>query len=459
MPRKIFLSFLGAIEYKPTRYYFPDNRQEMSTPIYYVQEAILRRHSTDQVYIFVTKEALEKNYLDRIYYEYIKTDDTGESKRVEKAQKGDGLEAVLARLKNEDSITNYIEIGILNGHSESEIWAVFQKVYDIFEPNDEVIVDVTFGFRSLPMLMVVLLDYAKTLRNITVKAIYYGNYEAGREEKDGWLENARSDEEKKEVAKRTVEAPILNLLPFVELQAWTYAAQAFAVGNAIPLSEITKDKYSDFSEDIDYFAKAIQTCRGLALVQNIDINSLKANIRQMSKQSDIEVVLRPLLDIVSAKLSPFESHQLSNGFAAVNWCIQHNMIQQGITFLQETLISYIVERFLGENMLTEVYERDLASSALQLFSAKKNRLLDPTSNKVFSQKNEEEKLAVLAIYTEMREFVKDKYPLSLLYKELVGKDGFRNDINHCGYREAYLEPKALNEALRTIFGEIKSLNL
>lgn len=438
MPRKIFLSFLGAIPYFPTKYYLEADRKDLSAEIYFVQEHLIRQNpGVNKAIIFTTSEAYKNNYACRIerpkdqppvFYE------------------GQGLENRLKNLQEAGILEDFHSVNIPNGFSESEIWQVFQTVFDQLEEKDKVIFDITFGFRSLPMLVIVLLNYAKALKQIQVEAVYYGNYEAGKEEQ-------------RTTNVVCVEAPVLRLDAFVRLQDWTHAAQSFSVGNVAPLSQITKNKYPDFSDEIDNFSKAILTCRGLALAQDVKIDHLKTSIRQMSEQSDLDVVLQPLLDKVNAKISPFDSGQLSNGFAAVEWCIQHNMTQQGITFLQETLISYIVERFLGTEALIDVYHRDLAGAALQLYSAKGNKYLDPNQSTIFKMKTDEEKLAVRNTFDKMREFVKNKTPLSTLYGELVGKEGFRNDINHCGYRKPYLQPEELNESLRVLFEKIKLLNL
>jgi CRISPR-associated Csx2 family protein len=437
MARKVFISFLGAVTYKPTKYYCENDRSDLSQEIFFVQDHLIRQNpEITEAIIFTTKEASKWNYHNRM------------KRRTEEGiefVEGKGLKSVLQALKCEGVLKDFREELIPNGYTEEEIWEVFQKVFEKLKEGDRVVFDVTFGFRSLPILVIVLLNYARTLRNIEVEAIYYGNYEAGRAEK-----------ESQNIAH--VEAPVLRLDTFVELQEWTHAAQSFMVGNVAPLSAITQDKHPEFSKEIDAFSKAILTCRGLGLVEDVEIDKLKDSIRGMSEQSDIEVVLQPLLEKVSAKIASFGSKQLSNGFAAVEWCIQHNMTQQGITFLQETVISYMVERFFGDQVLTSVYVRDLAGSALQLYPTKKNRFLQDDC-KPFQKKTEQEQEEIKTIYHKMRDFVKSKTPLNTLYGELVGKEGFRNDINHCGYRRPYLRPKELNESLKSLFEKIKSLNL
>ncbi len=431
MPRKIFLSFLGAIPYYPTKYYLEANRQDLSDEIYFVQEHLIRRHRVmDEVIIFTTHEASKNNYHSRI-----------ERPRDQPPvfHEEQGLESALQPLKADGSLKVYREQPIANGYSEAEIWDVFQTVFEQLEEGDHVIFDVTFGFRSLPMLVIVLLNYARTLKNITVEAIYYGNYEAGKEEKS---------------IKGTphVEAPVLRLDAFVQLQDWTHAAQSFAVGNVTPLSRITQAKYPAFSQEIDHFAKAIQTCRGFDMIQHIDVDKLKANIQQMSAQSDIEAVLRPLLDIVGSKLAPFQSRQLSNGFAAVEWCIEHGMIQQGVTILQETLQSYVIESILGRDELTMRIYRFAANGALGGYKSPK-RTIEEAHRDKFPVTDDE----LTATYQSMYELVKSKEGLSVQYRLLTGE--LRNDINHGGFRDNYMTPAGLKAELSRIFDEIKALNL
>lgn len=442
MPRKIFLSFLGAVKYLPTCYYFQDDRENLSPEVYYVQELILRRHNASKAFLFVTGEALTNNYENRI--------------DVENKQpillKGEGVASILEKLTQDSLLGDYEYKNIPNGNSQAEMWEIFKTVYDTFEEYDEVVVDVTFGFRSLPMLMIVLLNYAKALKNIEIKAIYYGNYEAGRQEKEALIKLATTEEEKQKAEKRSVEAPILDLITFAELQAWTYAAQSFAVGNAQPLSKITEDSHPDFSHDIEGFAKAIQTCRGLELSSHIDIDRLKDQVHEMAERSDIEVVLRPLLDKVAGKLAPFRSNQLSNGFAAVEWCIQHNLVQQGITFLQETLQSYVVESVLGTEHITNRAYRFAANGALGGFSSPR-RTIEEAHKDGLPVTDEE----IEQTYQAMYNLVRSKRGLFAQYRILTGD--MRNDINHGGYRDEYMSADELKERLKGIYEQVTQMNL
>lgn len=442
MPKKLFLSFLGAIPYYPTRYYLQADRADLTQGIYYAQEAILRSQAVDEAVIFTTAEALRNNYQARIYRQGQNTHWAA----------GEGLESTLNALKEAGILRGYRSVRIPNGHSEEEIWRVFQLVFDELSEGDEVVFDITFGFRSLPMLVLVLLNYARNLRGVTVKAIYYGNYEAGRAEKEARMEQAADEDERGRIQAQLPEAPILDLMPFAVLQDWTYAAQAFGDGNLAPLARLTTDSQAGFSQRLSSFARAVQTCRGQALCTDMDVDELKGFVRELSEQSDIAVQLQPLLDKVSAKLAPFASRQLSNGFAAVEWCIQHGMVQQGITFLQETLQSFVVEQIAGPQELCNRVYRVAANSALNGYRSTR---VPVSENQRAGYPLTRE--AVEALCQAANDFV-GRFPgLVEAYKSLTGD--FRNDINHCGFRLPYTSPDELDQELANIYTEIKGMGI
>lgn len=53
--------------------------------------------------------------------------------------------------------------GIPEGRNEQEMWEIFQKVYGQMHEGDELYIDLTHAFRYLPMLVLVLSNYAKLI--------------------------------------------------------------------------------------------------------------------------------------------------------------------------------------------------------------------------------------------------------------------------------------------------------
>src|SRR5690625_1692057 len=190
MARKVFISFLGTGRYKPCVYKSHDG--EKSRVVEYVQEAILDLYCReygegDKAFFFLTQQA-EKQHWDK-------------------------LEGVLG--EREFQIVPVKNLP--DGHTEKEIWDIFELVYSHLEEEDRVILDVTHGFRSLPMLQIVLLNYARSLKNITVEHILYGAFESLG------IPLFKIDEEIPDPADR--EVPILNLTSFSAIQSWAFRSE------------------------------------------------------------------------------------------------------------------------------------------------------------------------------------------------------------------------------------------
>lgn len=445
MPRT-FISFLGAVEYYKTCYYSKADRSDLSAPIYYVQEAILANEGKpwepdESIWIFTTEEAENKNYINR----FTKT----------KTFINDGLQSRLAELKKSGRINHFESEEIPNGYTEQEIWQIFEKVISKLKKGDEVIIDITFGFRSLPMLVLVLANYAKAVLNVKVKAIYYGNYESGRAERDKQLAQMRAAklpcDDLDNLKNSPIQAPILNLSAFAALQDWTYAAQSFLfAGNAEQLSELTQDTHPLFSREIHYFTQSILTCRGSSLIRDIDVDNLKLTIDNLGKDSKLQEQLKPLLERIQEKILPFKSNSILNGFAAVQWSIDHGLIQQGITFLLETLITLPIEHIISKDQINNNAWRTVSKTAL----------LDGDIEKSISKKKIEQlgisEEGFLQICHKMKLWIQQYPELTVEVKKLTG-EGFRNDINHCGFRDTPKDPSTLKSELIDVFQNVKKI--
>ena len=88
------------------------------------------------------------------------------------------------------------------------MWDTFNKILDEINDDDQIIFDITHGFRSTPMQILVVLNYAKVIKkNVKIKGIYYGAFEN--------RDNV------------TNIAPIFDLSNYDEILDWTAAADSF----------------------------------------------------------------------------------------------------------------------------------------------------------------------------------------------------------------------------------------
>ena len=336
MPRKIVLSFLGNSPYKQCQYASGGFK---STLVRFFQEAFIQMLAKewtikDQVYIFLTPEA-EKNNWEGTFYG------------------GVGLQATLAHYPN---ITVQAVKDIPKGNSEAEIWQLFEILYDCLQEEDEVYLDITHGFRSLPMLQTVLLDYAKALKNIHVKKICYGAFETLGSPADIEIQYPNP-------ADRI--APIVDLTSFSVLQDWTTAAADFKkYGNIQGLSQLRNNsapvlnsvktatqnidqQLAELHQHIQHLIPLFQTNRGQAL-QQFPFDRLNQLLQTIPQEKNILKPLKPILQELQKKTQLFKSNDDLTWLKSAKWCQEHGLIQQAITQVREGFITWLCLKFQKE---------------------------------------------------------------------------------------------------------------
>ena len=282
MARKVFISVLGSTNYFQCKYQLGNF---ISNDCFFVQIATLDLHKvketwneTDRCYILLTKgdRGSKKNNWDDCpekHYEH-------------------GLKYQLAEMKLPCPV---IPKEIDN---EFDIWEIFNVLYGLVEEDYdnydgyELYIDITHSFRYIPMLLVVFANFAKFMRQTTVKSITYGNWEARNPE--------------------TNIAPFIDLTPLVALQAWTAAADLFLSTGAVDkMSDIMNPittfdaknpdkRKAEVRKFMGYLRRMIgerQTCQGYDIIMSDAVNNVKTGINKA----------RTNIRILNAEgMSPFE---------------------------------------------------------------------------------------------------------------------------------------------------------
>ena len=411
---KVFLSFLGTSDYVPCTYYHGDHE---AADVRFVQEAILQTEcrewtSDDRALIFTTRDAYHCNWLDHGHIDR----KTGESL----ARTGLGT-----CIKDLDLPFRVEQVKIPDGGSESEIWDIFNAVFENLREKEEVVFDITHAFRSIPMLAIVILNYAKVMKEVSLRGIFYGAFEV--------LGNPF------EVGKLPMEkrrAPILELTAFDQLLDWSFAVNQFLeAGNAGQIRTLArrnlkqilaesrgKDKGAatirGIGDRLEEYCQILSTCRGPEIGK-----AAKTLKEQMSGFDNFDMLppFRPLFERVETKLAPFGKDTLSDGIAAARWCLAHNLIQQGYTILVELLISHFVLAVGGD--VSDPGERNIVSGALAIF----------TKN-IPQEKWHQNNLENMEATRKYLETCRSKTELVKIWQVLVD---YRNDINHAGFQKGY----------------------
>ncbi|HKL03690.1 MAG TPA: TIGR02221 family CRISPR-associated protein [Cryomorphaceae bacterium] len=362
MARNILISFLGTSAYKEAHYQLKD---ECSENVTFIQEALLRLlfpkpSDNDQFFIFLTKGAKEKNWQDNGH-------------RDRKTKEIIQLEGLKSRLTASGHIKNTQVIDIPFGQSTAEIWQIFEAVFQQIQSNDQVYLDITHGFRSIPMLSMTLLNYARALKNIELKGIYYGAWEA------------------RDIDSNV--APVFNLTPLDEIQRWSSAVNQFIkYGQVEELNMVLKETYTprlaesegkdpqahrlrQLDQKTSEMAGIFTTNRGKSIEdRHFFENYIKIIEEKPAEEEEWDHFMDSLRKKITQKVQPFASMEGDpNWLLGVKWCIDHNLIQQGITQLQEGIVTYIINEFKELHLSSgKIHDRNFVKKALNLCHIRKS---------------------------------------------------------------------------------------
>lgn len=274
------------------------------------------------------------------------------------------------------------------------------------------------------MLVMVLINYAKFLKNITVKHILYGAFEKlgpGYKVKNMPLESRF--------------APVLDLYSFSILQDWTSAANdiiengnvekltALSNQEIAPILKATKGKdeaaaqLRNLNKSLPGFVKNIQSCRGIKITENREGYEIN-EIIQSYKQSLIKP-LTPILEKISQQIKPFDKKDnISNGFLSVKWCLNNGLIQQGITILKESITTLVCDECKLDFKIEK--NRNVVDSVYTILHREIPKLEwggDAGKDKVITKR-----------------IINESKYVKILLEDFISISEIRNDINHAGFK-------------------------
>lgn len=436
MPRKVFISFLGFSNYGEC-IYTKDNYK--SSSVRFIQEATLdylcqteNWTEKDAAYILLTKGAEEKNWVCDGHKDFT----THETIKCE------GLESRLKKMNLPFGVDVIRQLP--DGNNETEIWEIFERVYQVLEDGDELYFDLTHGFRYLPMLVMVLINYSKFLKNTSVKSITYGNYDSRN--------------------RTTNEAPIIDLLPLSSLQDWTFAAGQFLDSGSVqrlaklsneklkPVLREAKGKDEDatnmkkFMSSLENTVEDFQTCRGINIINSKNISLLRITAEKI--RTTFIKPLNPVLEKIKNSFEAFsETPDVKNGFSAAKWCLDNEMYQQAVTILLENVVTFIcMKQGLDERNKTE---RELINKAFNILEYNKPECewkfsANLATNELLEQKQ------------KIKELLNNQY-IVRLSRAFATCTGIRNDFNHSGLVQNPSNPARIKEGIQKCINDIMKI--
>lgn len=270
----------------------------------------------EEVYMHFSKEKLDENVYEDI------------ARNCEKANNNSPLviphKEIIEQTLGKGSKVVLIKYGI----TESEIMQninIILGLQNFLNDNDELIIDITHSFRSLPIFMMNLLIYLQNVspKHITISHIYYGMLEIARE---------------------LHYAPVVDLKAIMKVQNWITGAYAFSTfGNTYKISELLQEENKsvapilrDFSDamNLNYLYSMRAETQKLAGIKNKDYTT------DLPKQ-----IISPIVNkFVETFTINNATHQQSlYQLKLSKWQFEHKKYAQAYMTSNDALITYVCE--------------------------------------------------------------------------------------------------------------------
>lgn len=210
------------------------------------------------------------------------------------------------------------------GLNEEQLWSnfdIFMQLSDKLEDGDQIYLDITHSFRSIPLFMYLMMDFIQNLnkKNIKLVGLYYGMLDVKTEL--GYT-------------------PVVNLQPLFEISKWIRGVYDFTnYGNGYLISNLINDKE---------IAKRITNVSELVNI-NYLVN-LKEQITKLKESLDLErlketKVLNYVLPQIKQFLTRFEEIDSNHKFQfeIAKWYFDNKRYANGYICLVESLFTYLCE--------------------------------------------------------------------------------------------------------------------
>lgn len=405
---KTYVSFLGTGAYVPCVYLKPDETTSDSGVVTYVQTAMrkLVARDAEKTLVFCTKAATEKHW-QQLCEEF--------------ARQG---------------LAEPERVAISDGSNMKEFWEIFETVNAHIPERAQIVFDVTHSFRSLPLIMSVLLNYLEVVKGTRLVGCYYGAFES--------LGRAK-DVEKNYPDPTDRRAPIFDLTQFFLLNEWVRAIRAFErFGDAGDLNELAKQviqpllakeetrtteivELRKLTGALDNFTQQVRSSR-CNDIQTFEFKKHILNRLDAARACNVLPQLTPVLDKLDGVFAKYQDKDLKNGMHAARWAFDHDLIPQGYTLLQETVVSHFTQKF--DTDLKQLYPEDEIKRRDYMSSVLAWRNKDPW------EKDDSERAARLK--KEIKQEVQPQYDILT--------QG-RNDVNHGGLGHNAKTAKKLKDDL------------
>lgn len=354
MARKVLLSFLGTgsmeskkeREYKTVNYHIED-KDLGDYP--FVSAALKKYYDADKVILVGTVHSMwEEVYRWFSEENNIGLDEDAWAEIAEVCENANSTTDLVIphQEKIEQAIGNGAKIVLIRyGINEREIKEnidIILGLQQYLEQQDELIVDVTHSFRSLPMFMMNLLIYLKNVcpKQIRISHIHYGMMEMIRE---------------------LGHAPIIDLRHIMDVNDWITGAYSFSeFGNAYKIADLVADQDKSVSNMLNEFSD-LMNLNHLHDIQNI--SQRLSSIKNKKYETLLpQLTINPIVNSFVNRFSIQGGTQALFQLKVAKWQLEHRKYAQAILTITEAIVTYVCE--INNMQWNNKTEREKAKTVL-----------------------------------------------------------------------------------------------
>lgn len=342
---KVLISFLGTSQediraYKPATYRFADGWQMEST---FIAGVLKSYYHIDRMILIGTVKSMWEN----VYHTFIEQPDPSVTQTLQKHCTHANAQSELylpCKEQVEQALGNGSKVLLIQyGLTEEEIRYNESAILGLekwLDDGDELYIDITHSFRSLPLFLMNTLIYLKTVskKQIRIVHISYGMLDVSREL--GYT-------------------PIVELNSLLQTHDWISGAYSFMeFGNAYRIAHLLEDGYQELANKLKNFSD-VKNLNYLDALEKqvIELRSL----RKRSMPAIARMVVPMVTDEFLSYFDGFHGHAQFQYRLAVWHFTKHNYASSYLV-LVEAIISHVCEQ-KGWNEFDQT-ERDEAKSAL-----------------------------------------------------------------------------------------------
>ena len=428
------ITFLGTGNYQDTNYVWQPTGETVATKFF--PEVVVKLFNPQKTFVMLTNEAKNHNNWKELQERLISAN------------------------------VQFEEVDIPSGQSIDEIWQIFNALTKVVEEEDEVIFDITHAFRSLPTIALLASAYLKEAKNVKIKNLLYGAYEAGdnpasKSPVPAFNHSIESTSVKCSEPGDEIKnnCPIFDLSEFLSILDWITAAHIFAqTGNSTELAKILSDIQGEaykkghknppktlnpLAKSMSSLSNALMVIRPQEITKSAD--GLKNNLHKLREElaEELDAHAKPmqlLLEKISNEYD-LSASTLEEERKIINWYCERHHIPQALSLAREWLVS-LVAHWLN---LDPIKQRKPAERALGQYST-------PDEKK---PETEEDKKYLALLSDKLKQYPK-KEALGPLWNKISEA---RNDVDHCGKNETPSSAQSVIDKTKGFISELNELPL